>query len=196
MFSLECSDHIRLFDEYKSVINSYNFFVEFVYNEKHANLATDMILPMHIIGVDIPTYSFSRSNINYGATQYSFPVLNKEQALDIKLTLEEDIHGSVGDFIRYLTETITKDGLHVAPADSRIGDMYIYIMDSMKNPINIYIAKDIFFLGYDSLSLTYDSNESIKYSVTFGTDHLISERNKEDELDRQRSFKFSRDSFK
>jgi len=195
VFSKERSGDIRLFHEYKSIINSYNFFVEFVFNEKHMNLEAD-IFSMNIIGVDIPTYSFSRSSINYGATQYSFPVLNKEQPLDIKVTLEEDIYGSVGDFIRHLTETVTKDGLHVAPVDSRIGDMYIYIMDSMKNPINIYIAKDIFFLGYDSLSLTYDSNDAIKYSLTFGTDHLISERNQERTLGKQRSFKFSKNSFK
>jgi len=200
LFSVGLSDSIRNFYEKKSITNSYNFYVDLIFDKmspRHPSLPiTHFITPNHITGVDIPTHTFSRSSVSYGVTQYSFPVLNKEQGLDFKITFEEDMHGNVASFIGDLERTVVDLGLHVAPKYSRLGDIHIYVLDTMKNATVTYVAKDVFFLGAETLSMTYDSNDSVKYSITFGTDTTGYIMSPHEDLGRQRSFSFGKASFK
>ena len=140
----------------KSIMNSYNFYVD-VTGITTFNDDDVKIYPHHILGVDIPTYTLNRASVHYGVTQYSYPVLGKEQQLDFKLTLEEDAYGTVYKLIERLHRSVVSNGLHLAPKYSRLGNLVVTLMDSQKLPITQITAKHVFFLGAESLSLTYDS---------------------------------------
>ena len=183
-FSIQRSMDINKFYKHKNIINQFNFYVyldfptinkpaEFALSEKGTNFLGDGVEPYKVVSVDIPNHSFSRESVNYGATQYSYPVLDAEQGLDINIIFDEDIYGNIGSFINDLKRTVVRDGLHVAPKNSRLGDIHIYLMDNTKSIVHHYIAKDVFFLGAEAISLDYASNESVRYNIKFGTDYLV-----------------------
>ena len=128
------------------------------------------IKPYHILSIDIPLNTFNRETISVGPIQYSYPVLAKEQQLDIKMTFEEDAVGTISKFIQELQQTVVRGGYHVAPALSRLGNIHIYVRDQQGIVVSEYIAKDVFFLGASAISKSYDNAESVKYDITFGTD--------------------------
>ncbi len=168
----------------KSVLNSYKFdvwlnFDRYVRNPKNAlYLATkplvfiNRIQPYHILSVDLPLNTFNRESTNIGSMQYSYPVLSKEQALDIKITFEEDHRGTIAGFIQEMQESVIRKGLHVPPVQSRLGDIHINLDNQQDGTVSGFIAKDVFFLGATGGNHTYDGNDTVKYDITFGTDVL------------------------
>jgi len=162
----------------KSILTSYNFEVYLDFRKYAQNnpgkklIYPNMIKPYHILSVDVPSNEFSRETVNVGTIQYSYPILNKEQPLDIKITFEEDNVGTIHYMARELEGTVIQEGLHICPYKSRLGDIIIDISAQDGRIVNRIIGKDVFFLGAEGLSLGYDSSESIKYDITFGTDYI------------------------
>ena len=169
----------------KSVLKSYKFDVWFNFDKYLLNLKNAAYLatrgglqyvtrikPYHVLSVDVPFASFSREATAIGTMQYSIPVLAKEQALDIKITMEEDDIGTVAGFIHEMQESIVRNGFHVPPSQSRLGDIWVNIDNDQDGTVSGYKAKDVFFLGASSISPSYDSNDSVKYELTFGTDYM------------------------
>jgi len=169
-----------------TVLHSYNFYVDF----KELNLPnygigggkgkfrktsiSDSVwnFPQahQVVDVDIPTYKFQRESVSYGATQFSYPILSKEQPLDFKMTFQDNVYGNVGRFVNLLQKTVVDGGVHRFIKDMKIGNIYVYIADELKNSVCCWIFRGVFFLGYENLSLAYDSNDPVKYTVTFGCD--------------------------
>ncbi len=172
---------VQSFYEFKSVIPSFKFDVMLNFDRYSTNnpelglamLSVYDIKPYHILSVDLPLNTFNRENTNIGSLQYSYPVLSKEQPLDIKITFEEDQNGTIGWLIQDLQESVIRDGLHVCPKKSRLGDIHINFNNMQDNAVNSFIAKDVFFLGATGGNHTYDSNDSVKYDITFGTDVIL-----------------------
>ena len=171
------------FYKQKSILPTYKFDVFLDFDKYALNNATYLatnpltylpfIQPFHILSVDIPFASFSRGDgLNMGTIQYTYPVLAKEQALDIKITMEEDQSGTIAGFIQEMQESVIRKGYHVAPSKSRLGDIYINVDNQQDGTVSGYIAKDVFFLGASPITPSYDSGDSVKYDITFGTDYM------------------------
>jgi len=168
----------------KSILKSYKFDVWFNF-DKYATNNTEYlstrggplqylprIQPYHILSIDVPFPTFNRDSTVIGIMQYSIPILAKEQPLDIKITMEEDNIGTVAGFIHEMQESIVRNGYHVPPAKSRLGDIWININNDQDGTVSGYKAKDVFFLGASSISPSYERNDSVKYDLTFGTDYM------------------------
>jgi len=172
--------HFNTIDNFyknKSIVNGYMFsvflnFDKYKYGKNTNHLPFfDRLLPFHILSVDVPTPSFSRGDgLHMGATQYTYPVLTKEQGLDINITFEEDIDGTIAGFIQEMQESVIRKGYHVAPALSRLGEIMIIQNTQTGVPVSQYIAKDVFFLGAEQITSDYTSTDSVKYTLKFGTD--------------------------
>lgn len=165
--SLGRNDILSFYND-KSIAHSYNFYVDFSFLD-HAGY----VKPYHVVDVEIPTNKFQRESVNYGVTQYSYPVLAKEQPLDLKITFEEDRRGVIAGMIHEMQNRICTNGLHYSPHSMRLGHIRVTLYDDQKMRLSRWTYRDVFFLGYDNVSLSYDSNESVKYSVTFGSDVVI-----------------------
>jgi len=158
----------------KSILNSYRFSVWFNFDDYKGGplIYLPRIEPYHILSVDIPFSTFNRESTAIGALQYSYPVLAKEQALDIKITMEEDDQGTIAGFIHEMQDSIVRNGYHVAPAKSRLGDMFINIHNQQNTSVSRYVARSVFFLGASSINMSYDTNDAVKYDLIFGTDYM------------------------
>ena len=59
--------------------------------------------------------------------------------------------------------------------EMNLGRMIIKIYDDTHTPISQWTFHNIFFLGSESLSLAYSSNDMVKYAINFGTDYIVYE---------------------
>lgn len=172
------------FYDNKSIARSYNFSIwlnfekyassgfKWKYGSKSLFYYLGKIKEHHMVGVDFPMNTFERESVNFGTMQYSIPLLSKQQALDIKITFEEDNRGNVAGLIQSLQNTVHNNGVSAPPLKSILGDIEVYVLDSQGQSISNYIAKDVFFLGASSINLTYSSNDAITYELTFGTNYI------------------------
>ena len=157
----------------KSVVRSHKFDVWFNFDKRFGEFPTmSNIMPYHVLSVDIPFATFNRETTAIGALQYSYPVLSKEQPLDIKVTMEEDTDGTIATFIQDLQNSVVRKGYHVPPSQSKLGEIHISILNQQDVFISKYIARDVFFLGASSINSSYDSNDTVRYDITFGTDFM------------------------
>jgi len=167
------NDILTYYNE-KSILHSYNFLVYGDVFDKYA------IASYQVVDVDIPFYKFQRVNMSYGATPYSFPVLSQEQPIDIRLTLEEHRFCNVATMIQHEQNNIVCDGVHNNPYDARGGndpwDIHIELYNDQKKMVCRWSFQPVFFLGAENMSMVYDSNESVKYVVTFGADRIVYEQ--------------------
>lgn len=176
---------VKNFYKKKSITTSYNFSVWLDFSkylemsggafaERANNLFyyLNKIAEYHFVSVDFPFNSFQRESVNVGTMQYSYPVLASEQALDIRITLEEDDRANVAGLIHSLQNTIVgDDGYHVPPLLTTLGDIFIFVRDPQGQVIGTYWAKDVFFLGANGYSGSYDNGDALKYELTFGTNY-------------------------
>ncbi len=156
----------------KSIVNSYNFTIDFVGNGGGIGFEFLMkkIKPFHILSVDIPTNKFQRESMSYGATQFSFPVLSQEQPLDVRIVFEEDGECNVGEMLNTMQQSVVSNGVHSNIEHMNLGSIYVTMHDQHYNKVCRWIYDSVFFLGYDPLNLAYTNNESLKYNATFGSD--------------------------
>jgi len=157
----------------KTIMRSYDWVAEL-----HLKLkSSKAIKPHHFVNIDIPTYSFNRESVSVGAAQYSHPVLAKEQNIDVKFTLEEDRLGRVSNFIQELQRSVVDNGFHQTPNYTRLGYIDIYLLSNSgigaNQVVTHYRINDVFFLGAELANLTYDNSESMKFTITMGSDYLL-----------------------
>lgn len=170
------NNDISRFYSNKSILHTYNFYVDFSQINKNINTwqGEQIIHSFHVSNIDIPVYSFEKKFIKMGIYQYSYPVLAEEQAIDIKLTMEEDVYGRVGRFIDLCQDTIIDSvtGYYKPPNSmkSGIGDLFVYMGDEKKESVYVWKFPRLYFINAEAQNLAYDDNSAMKYIVTFGCD--------------------------
>lgn len=162
----------------KSIQRSWGFDVSFIYNPlKGLSLGRGLefppiIQPFYVLDVTMPTYSFKKEVMMYGQVPRTFPILEFE-GFDVDVTLEEDEKGTVDYFINWNQRNIIDDeGYYSAPDDAKIKAMVVEIYDNQSKPVVYYIFHDLYFLAANPAQYSYNSNDSIKRTVTFGVDRV------------------------
>lgn len=165
----------------KSIQRSYSFYATFLDNPFNRGGNRRVIGPMpiirsyHFLSISLPTYKFQKESIIFGQVPVSFPVLNVEDARDIAVTceFEEDELGTIEFFINWCQRSIIdKDGYYVPPIHNRIGHLIVEVTDPTGLPIVYYTMKDLYYLNASDVTYSYDSNESIRRTITFGVDRI------------------------
>lgn len=169
------NNDINRFYNSKSVMHTYNFYVDF--SQINPNINTwkgeQIIHSFHVSNIDIPTYKFDKKSVKLGVYQYSYPVLAEEQAIDIRITMEEDVYGRVGRFIDLCQNTIIRgNGYYNSPNSMKnsIGNLFVYMGDEKKESVYVWKFPKLYFINAEPQSLGYDDNSAMKYIVTFGCD--------------------------
>ena len=154
-----------------TILKSFNFEVMFNF-DKSALSSIVSIEPYQVVDVDIPAHTFNRETVNCGVTQLSFPVLTKPQELNIKITLTEDVFGSVQFFIKKLENTVVSNGIHNFIKNMTLGHISTYLYNDVGETVSAWKFHNVFFLGAESKQVSYSSNEAITYTLNFGTDYI------------------------
>lgn len=170
------NNDINRFYNNKSIMHTYNFYVDF--SQINPNINTwkgeQIIHSYHVSNIDIPTYKFEKQTTKSGIYQYSYPVLAAEQAIDIRITMEEDVYGRVGRFVDLCMDTIIDSGTgyYKSPNSMKnsIGSLYVYMGDEKKESVYVWKFPNLYFMNVDQQSLDYNDNSAMKYIVTFGCD--------------------------
>ena len=159
----------------KSIQPNWRFYVSFFDNPlKRTKEPGPMpvIRSYHVLDVNIPTYGFEKIVMMYGQVPRSFPVM-KFEGFDITLTLEEDELGSIEYFINWCQRSIIdRGGYYNNPTSYKIQALVIEVQDKNGLPIVYYIGHDVYFLEASPVTYSYESNESIKRTMTFGVDRM------------------------
>ena len=170
-----------------SILHTYNFFVDLtsvqipIYgvgggtghfrSTNISNAVWNFPAPYQVVDVEIPSYKFQKESISLGATQFSYPILSEEQQIELKITFEDSVYGNISRFVHLLQMTVVSgDGFHNKIKDMFIGKIYVYLADEMKNSVCCWVFYDVYYLGHENLSLSYEENAAVKYTVTFGCD--------------------------
>jgi len=171
----------------KSVLPSWNFLVD-IHTDKaetqegleinpSVSLAFSKLKYHHIIDVSVPFYKFTKEVTMYGSVPKTFPVLSYE-GLDIRLVCEDDRAGTIVSLINRLQKTIiNSSGVYNRLNNNKIGDMVIHLYNYNGVEVCQWIAKSVYFLGADDLSLSYKSDDSVKYNLNFGFDVMMFREN-------------------
>jgi len=160
----------------KSIQRSYSFyatFLDYPFNKKGNRKETGpmpVISPYHFLSVTLPTYKFDKEVLMYGQVPATFPVLNHE-GFEVDVELEEDEFGTIEFFISWCQRSIIDSkGYYIAPLQNRIGHLVVEITDPNGLPVVYYTFKDIYYLRATDPTYQYDTNDSIKRTITFGVD--------------------------
>jgi len=165
----------------KSIQRSYSFYATFLDNpfNKGGNRKKTgpmpIIRPSHFLSVTLPTYQFTKESIIFGQVPVSFPVLNVENAREMTVScdFEEDEFGTIEFFISWCQRSIIdNDGYYVNPLNNRIGHLIVEVTDPTGLPILYYTMKDLYYLNASDVTYAYDTNDSIKRTITFGVDRI------------------------
>jgi len=165
----------------KSIQPSWKFIVQFVpkpSNQMPSGSETGpmpVLKPYHVIDVTLPTYRFRKETVMYGDLPRSFPVLETShfRDLSVSLTMEEDELGTISFLINWLQRTIIdKDGFYYGPLQSRIGDLVVGVEDKNGLPIVFYIFRELYYLAADDVTYSYETNDPIRYSITFSAERI------------------------
>ncbi len=171
----------------KSIQRNWQFYGFFLYSpfksikSNTSNLVNNKsefppeIQTFHILDVTIPTYKFRKEKVMYGQVPRTFPVLDFE-GFNLSVTLEEDEFGTVERFINWNQRNIIDSrGYYNAPNNVKTKAFYVEVQDKNGAPVVYYIFKDLYFLEASDASYSYNSNESIKRTLTFGCDMMSTE---------------------
>lgn len=166
----------------KTVVNSYLFYVSFdAWKHGDYNLKTFFngeyrreIHPFMISDVTVPHAKWQKRSTSYGAVPYSYAVLQDEQDNEMKITMEENSFGTVARFIAQLESRTmnygNNNGYYISPSQMRLPNIVVYIMNTQHFTISKYTMVSPYFVGGEELSLSYENNDTIKYSLRFHSD--------------------------
>jgi hypothetical protein len=144
--------------------------VEDLYN---SNGFMPIIRSYHSKSISIPHYSYDGNyQQSYGPVPRSFAVL-KEDGFEIRMELEEDKHGTIGNFINWLERAPidSKTGLYRAPDAYKIPSILVITENENAIPICIYSLSNAFYLSAEKNStFDYSNNSQLIYIVTFKVD--------------------------
>lgn len=165
----------------KSIQRSWNFYgtfldTKFFSKPRLRRLAQigppPIVRSYHLQSVTVPTYNFTPEVMMYGQVPRTFPVLEFEGFI-LNCVFEDDENGTIAYMINWLQRhIIDDDGYYLSPLDLRIGKFIVEVQDPRGFPVVYYVFNDIYFLKADDVTYDYGSNESIKYSVSFGVDRM------------------------
>lgn len=157
----------------KTILPAYKFKADFENNTNDNNKQKmlDRIKPWHFVSVSVPTYTFRREVVKYGAIPRTFPILDFNEGLTVRVTLEEDNTGTIAYFVNWCQrQNIDNYGFYVAPLLNRIGDLRIEMQDNVGEPIVHYVFKNLYYEDASELALDYGSTDVIKYDIRFTAD--------------------------
>lgn len=160
----------------KSIQPAFRFYVTHIYNPFKLFLKEGgpppIIRSYHVASIDIPTYNFTKESVQYGAVPRTFAVLDFKDGMNIEVTYEEDELGTIAYFINWLQkQIIDRRGYYQAPLNGRIM-IVVEIQDKNGIPTAYYIFHDCYFQTASNASYSYDSNDSIKYTISYACDRM------------------------
>lgn len=159
----------------KSIQRNWKFYATFLINPKNGLDRKDIppkLEAYHILDITIPTYEFQKNVVMYGQVPKSFPTLNFE-GFNVDVVFEEDEQGTIDYFINWNQRNIiNRNGLYNAPDSVKIPALVVEIQDKMGIPVLYYIFHDLYYVSATPATYSYQSNESIKRTVTFGVDRI------------------------
>lgn len=151
---------------FKTVMPSYLFKVRFT----GQNITR--LQDYHVLDVTVPMYKFNNVTTMYGAVPKSFSKID-HNGFAVKITYEDDHKGTVLQFIHELQKTIIEPNGMYVPLNKRsigLGDLDVELINKEGKSVGLWRVYEPFFLGADDVSLSYASNDTMKYSLTFGAD--------------------------
>lgn len=150
----------------KSILRPWNFRVSF-----HDQHTFDRIKPYHIIDVSIPKYKYEKVTTYYGTIPKSFAKL-AEGSPEFQIQFEDDDTGSVTHLIHHIQQQHIMDdnGSYKALREQNLGDVAIELFNNDGELLVTWHLRDVYFLDYDMSKLSYDTEEQLRYTVTFGCD--------------------------
>lgn len=171
----------------KSILKTFNFSVIIVHDDSgnHTYLPNGEKIPkiedIHILDVEIPQWEFKKEVVQYGPYKRTFPVLNHD-GFEFTITFEEDTNGTISRFINYLQRKIILNdgsGRYVAPKISRLDNIIIDVENDKKEVVMRFDFKECYYLKSSTLNFNYNSNDSVKYQITFNCDFPIIQMSEE-----------------
>lgn len=170
-------DEMKNFFQKKSYMPKWNFVVHFFAH--HGKQKSKHIFGHHVVSVQIPQYKMKSQTTMYGPVPKSFPLLDHESPFNIQITFEEDRYGTIINFINELQKSvITESGLHWHPVASKYLDIVIELHNYENEFICQWRAPESYFLNAQEVDLSYTTNDSMRFNITFGVDIIEYSYNK------------------
>ena len=169
----------------KSIQKNFKFIVDFDLGfEKELADNNIFLQDYHVLSVDMPTsYGFKFEKMMVGPYSYSFPTMD-HNGFDVSIVYEEDKDSSIAKMIHYLQYKIIGDvgsganGNYNPQSQNRIKVITVNIYNDFGEIVRTVEYYDMFFTAATPTALNYDSNESLKYTVTFHGDFMSQTFNK------------------
>lgn len=161
----------------KSIQRTFQFMVFFLDNPfrfKESGIMP-IIMPFHVVDVTIPNYRFRKESQIYGQVPRTFPVLDVDDLtqMTVDVTFEEDEIGTIAYYISWLQRNIIKkNGLYNNISSNRVGKMIVEVQNKNGIPIVYYIFHKLYYLGADSVTYSYETNDSVKYKINYGFERM------------------------
>lgn len=155
----------------KSIQTNFRFIVDFS-EEK----GIPKLQPWHILKVSFPiSFGWDVENMKIGPYNYSSPKMD-HSGFDIDITFEEDTYGTIAFLVHALQRKMIgekgSDGTYASQSQNRINSITINIYDDLGELFMTVVFNKAYFVKCDSLTLDYDSSDSIKYNISFHSDLL------------------------
>lgn len=178
----------RFYESDRSIQRAYNFIINFpnTYNDKGelqtrlGNISTaagfpffnpgDYLTDFHAKKVNIEQYAFKRELQRLGVFQKSFPVID-HKGFELEIELEEDKYGTISFFIQWLqARIIDNNGMYTNLAEAVIDPITINVTTETSELVASYSFRNCYFLKASKGEYNYRNNQTITYTITFGTD--------------------------
>jgi hypothetical protein len=132
--------------------------------------------------ITIPNFEFKKEHQPNGVLIKSYPVLDFT-GFTFPILFTEDRFGTIERFIHWCQKRIIhSSGQYYHPDVSRIGDIWVEIINWKNEPIVRYVLQGAYFLSQTPITLDYTNSVAMPISITFGADYLSLETEFEQEL--------------
>jgi len=156
----------------KTIQNSFDFLVDIWPSKKQLDFMPN-VESFHVKNVTIPNFNAMQKEkrVQLGAKTISYPTI-KSEGINFRMEVEETSDGIVQKFILWCYNNyIDENGLHNYPDNAKLDSIEVQVMDSFGNNVVRYSFKRPFLVNADPISYSYDSNDSIKYTLSFTCDN-------------------------
>ena len=130
------------------------------------------IEPWHTVNVTVPSYEFQKEVVRDGPYPISFPVMQHD-GFELTLTMEEDNNQTISKLIQWFQMRIMdSNGVYFNPRFNRIPAILVEIVNEFNVTTHIYKFNDCYFLRSTPITMDYATADSLKFSLTFNSDHM------------------------
>jgi len=137
--------------------------------------AFSLIKPLQVVDVTIPFYKFSTEATKYGPVTKTFPKLD-HNGFNITITYEDDKDANVIGLIHQLQKSVVNgDGFYKRLNRNKVGNIDIQLYNHYYDGGEIVAKWHIhgaYYTGVNDLSLSYASNDVLKFGLNFGYDTI------------------------